>query len=348
MTSLRTRSFQYDLPPELIAEAPLPQRDASRLLVVDRAAGTWSHHRFREMPDFILPSDLLVLNDTCVRPSVMRTVDDEIEITLVEETKPLHWRVMGLPGRKLKPGQTYRFRSLARADLEPASAHVLTTLPGGLRVLRFFGDFDPADYAQLQLPPYIKKKRRELHAAGQPVDCDDERRYQTVYAQSPERAESIAAPTAGLHFTPELIGRFPHAFLTLHVGMGTFRPVKAELVRDHEMHTERFEVPPGLAQADAARRERGGRLVAIGTTSARVLESVASLEPQRGETGIFIYPPYRFKRVEALLTNFHLPESTLLMLVCAFGGTELMLEAYRDAVRERYRFFSYGDAMLIL
>jgi len=345
---LRTDSFTYSLQPDLIAEEPLPQRDASRLLVVDRAAGTWSHHTFAQLPQFLSVQDLLVLNNTRVRPSVLRAVDDSIEITLIEETKPRHWRVMGLPGRKLKPGITYKFRSMVRADREPISAQVLTTLPGGLRVLRFFGEFQMADYAELQLPPYIKKKREQLRAEGHPVACDDEHRYQTVYAQPAEQADSVAAPTAGLHFTPEMLARFPHAFLTLHVGMGTFKPVKTEFVRDHEMHRERFEVPPGLAEADAARRERGGRLVAVGTTSARVLESVKSLNPQRGETGIFIYPPYQFKRVDAMVTNFHLPESTLLMLVCAFGGKELMLDAYNDAVKEKYRFFSYGDAMLIL
>ncbi len=345
---LRTADFQYHLPPELIAEVPLPQRDGSRLLVVDRSSGTWSHHCFTDLEKFLTPEDLLVLNNTRVRPSVLRTADDAIEITLLEETKPRHWRVLGLPGKKLKPGQTYTLRSVVRDDVPNIKCQVLTTLPDGIRVLRMFGDFNPADYAELQLPPYIKKKRTDLAAHGQPVACDDEHRYQTVYAQPEEDAHSVAAPTAGLHFTPQLLARLRHQFLTLHVGMGTFRPVKAKLVRDHDMHAEHFEVPPGLAAEVAATKQRGGRLVAVGTTTTRVLESVRKLEPQRGSTNIFIYPPYQFKRIDALLTNFHLPESTLLMLVCALAGKELMLDAYRAAVQERYRFFSYGDAMLII
>lgn len=345
---LKTTDFTYDLPPDLIAEVPLPKRDGSRLLVVDRAAGRWGHHSFSDLDKFIAPADLLVMNNTRVRPSVLRTADDEIEITLLEETKPRHWRVLGLPGRKLKPGQTYELKSVVRDDVPTLKAQVLATLPDGIRVLRMFGEFNPADYAELQLPPYIKKKRHDLAEHGHPVDCDDAHRYQTVYAQPEEEAHSVAAPTAGLHFTPETLAKFRHAFLTLHVGMGTFRPVKTRLIRDHDMHEERFEVPPGLVGQVAATRERGGRVVAVGTTSARVLESVRTLDPQRGSTRIFIHPPYKFKRVDALLTNFHLPESTLLMLVCALAGRELTLAAYREAVRERYRFFSYGDAMLIL
>lgn len=345
---LPTADFHYHLPPELIAEAPLPQRDSSRLLVVDRAKGTFSHHQFTDLEKILSPEDLLVLNNTRVRPSVLRTADDAIEITLLEETKPRHWRVLGLPGKKLKPGQTYTLRSVVREDVPNINCQVLTTLPDGIRVLRMFGDFHPADYAELQLPPYIKKKRTDLAAHGHPVACDDEHRYQTVYAQPEEDAHSVAAPTAGLHFTPELLAKFRHQFLTLHVGMGTFRPVKARFVRDHEMHAEHYEVPPGLAEEVAATKERGGRLVAVGTTTTRVMESVRNLDPQRGSTDIFIYPPYKFKRIDALLTNFHLPESTLLMLVCAMAGKELMLAAYEEAVKERYRFFSYGDAMLIL
>ncbi|MEM9161435.1 MAG: tRNA preQ1(34) S-adenosylmethionine ribosyltransferase-isomerase QueA [Verrucomicrobiota bacterium] len=343
MTSLLTEAFHFELPEELIAEKPLPHREASRLLVLDRSVKTVEHHRFTDLPKFLTSQDLLVFNNSRVRPSVMHTVDGAIEITLLKETSPRHWRVLGLPGRKLKPGGRYSFAPLpdAEKNVKPITAEVLTTLPSGERVLRFFGDFNPADYAHLQLPPYINKRRRDLAEAGSPVECNDEERYQTVYA---EPAGSVAAPTAGLHFTPEMIAQFNHAFITLHVGMGTFRPVKSKRVQDHDMHSEAFTIPEDLRE----QAKRAERVVAIGTTVCRVLESVPSLKPQVGETDIFIYPPHRFRRVDALLTNFHLPHSTLLMLVCAFAGTEFMLDAYRQAVAEKYRFFSYGDAMLIL
>jgi S-adenosylmethionine:tRNA ribosyltransferase-isomerase len=240
------------------------------------------------------------------------------------------------PGARAKPGMRLKF--LRHTDGGELDAEVLKTLPGGERVLRFFGPVDLEALGEMPLPPYIRKRRTTL---GQPEHtAADVERYQTVYA---ERAGSVAAPTAGLHFTPELLERFRHAFVTLHVGLGTFRPVKVERLSDHEMHEEAYSIPEGFAAA----YEAAARVIAVGTTSARVLESARELRGG-GRTRIFIHPPYEFKRVDCLLTNFHLPRSTLLMLVSALIGRERLLELYAEAVRERYRFFSYGDAMLIL
>lgn len=329
---LATSAFDYVLPPELIATAPMPNRADSRLMVVRRAAGTLEHRGFKDLPSLLSPEDLLILNDTRVRPSLMKTMDGSLEILLLDETSPQHWVVLVKPGKKAKPGMRLRFAP----DLE---AEVLRTLEGGERVLRFYQPFDVHALGQMPLPPYILKQREKLGAAFTPID--DRERYQTVFAQE---EGSVAAPTAGLHFTPEILQQTNHAFLTLQVGLGTFRPVKTAYVEDHEMHEERFRIPAGLAERAAAAK----RIVAVGTTVARVLESVRDLNPQRGRTKIFIYPPYTFKRVGALVTNFHLPHSTLLMLVCALGGYELMMHAYHEAIKERYRFFSYGDAMVIL
>jgi len=264
----------------------------------------------------------------------MTTVDGAVEILLLEETSPQHWVALVKPGKKAKPGA----RLVFPGDKGPIEAEVLKTLEGGERVFRFFSAFDPHVVAAMPLPPYILKQRKQL--AGE-TGCDDRERYQTVYARD---EGSVAAPTAGLHFTPGLLAELNHAFLTLHVGLGTFRPVKSKLVSDHEMHRERFAIPAGFAEKAAAAK----RLVAVGTTAARVLESVGNLEQQRGVTKIFIYPPYEFKRVGALVTNFHLPASTLLMLVCAFAGREATMAAYQEAIAQKYRFYSYGDAMLIL
>jgi S-adenosylmethionine:tRNA ribosyltransferase-isomerase len=331
---LHTDQFYYKLPPELIATAPVADRASSRLLVLNRAGGKISHHSFSDLPALLSPGDLLVLNDTKVRPSAMTTIDGTVEILLLEETSPQHWVALVKPGKKAMPGARLTFPG----ESGPLEAEVLKTLAGGERVFRFFGKFDPHAIAAMPLPPYIMKRRRQMEA---PVDCDDRERYQTVYARD---EGSVAAPTAGLHFTPELLAGLNHAFLTLHVGLGTFRPVKSTLVRDHEMHKERFSIPAGFAEKAAAAQ----RLVAVGTTAARVLESVTDLRAQRGVTDIFIYPPYEFKRVGALLTNFHLPQSTLLMLVCAFAGHEATVAAYHEAIAQKYRFYSYGDAMLIL
>jgi S-adenosylmethionine:tRNA ribosyltransferase-isomerase len=334
---LLTASYDFELPPELIATEPAARRDESRLFVYHRAENRVEHRRFSDLPSYLGPDDLLVLNNSKVRRAAIATSDGRLEALLLEETSPQHWVALVKPGARAKPGMRLKFRGLA-ADAPEVEAEVLKTLPGGERVLRFFGPVELETLGEMPLPPYIRKRRATLGQAGhRPEDAE---RYQTVYA---ERMGSVAAPTAGLHFTPELLAQFRHAFVTLHVGLGTFRPVKTERLGDHDMHEEAYSIPPGFAAAyDAA-----ARVVAVGTTSARVLESARELRGG-GRTRIFIHPPYEFKRIDALLTNFHLPRSTLLMLVSALVGRERLLELYREAVRERYRFFSFGDAMLIL
>jgi S-adenosylmethionine:tRNA ribosyltransferase-isomerase len=335
----RAADYDYVLPPELIATHPAPRREESRLLVYDRSTGRVEHCRFGDLPGCLAPDDLLVLNDSRVRPAALATADGRLEVLLLDETSPRHWVALVKPGARAKPGMRLFFAAGPEAGAAQIEAEVLKTLPGGERVLRFFSPPDLAKMGQMPLPPYIRKRRGAL---GEPEhEAADFERYQTVYAR---QEGSVAAPTAGLHFTPELLARFRHAFVTLHVGLGTFRPVKTEFIADHEMHEEVYSIPPGLAEACAA----AGRIVAVGTTSARVLESAHSLKPGSGRTRIFIHPPYQFKRVGALLTNFHLPRSTLLMLVGALVGRERLLEIYREAVAQKYRFFSYGDAMLIL
>jgi len=333
----RVSSYEYELPPELIATHPAARREESRLLVYHRADGRVEHRRFYELPEFLGAEDLLVLNDSRVSPVALRTSDGRLEVLLLEETSPQHWVALVKPGARAKPGMRLFFP--AGGEGKAVEAEVLKTLPGGERVLRFFTAPDLAATGEMPLPPYIRKRRGTL--GEQEHVPEDFERYQTVYAR---HAGSVAAPTAGLHFTPELLGRFQHAFVTLHVGLGTFRPVKTEFLADHEMHEEVYSVPEGLEAAYEAAR----RVVAVGTTSARVLEAAPSLRPGRGRTRIFIHPPYEFKRVDVLLTNFHLPHSTLLMLVSAMMGRERLLEVYREAVGLKYRFFSYGDAMLIL
>ena len=331
----RTSDYDYALPPELIATHPAPRREQSRLLVYHRASDLVEHRRFDDLPRYLGPDDLLVLNDSKVRPAALKTADGRLEVLLLEETSPQHWVALVKPGARAKPGMRLHFGD-AQAPIE---AEVLKTLPAGERVLRFFSAPVLEKIGEMPLPPYIRKRRGALgQTEHQP---DDFERYQTVYAR---HAGSVAAPTAGLHFTPELLARFRHAFLTLHVGLGTFRPVKTEFLDDHEMHEEVYSIPPGFE----ATYEAAQRIVAVGTTSARVLEAAPNLKPASGRTRIFIHPPYEFKRVEALLTNFHLPRSTLLMLVSAMVGRKRLLEIYREAIAEQYRFFSYGDAMLIL
>jgi S-adenosylmethionine:tRNA ribosyltransferase-isomerase len=328
--------YDFVLPPELIATEPAARRDESRLFVYHRADGRVEHRRFSDLPDYIRPDDLLVLNNSKVQRVAIATTDGRLEALLLEETSPQHWVALVKPGARAKPGMRLKF--LRHKDGGELEAEVLKTLPGGERVLRFFGPVDLEALGEMPLPPYIRRRRTTL---GQPEHtAADVERYQTVYA---ERAGSVAAPTAGLHFTPELLARFKHAFVTLHVGLGTFRPVKVERLFDHEMHEEAYSIPEGFAAA----YEAAARVIAVGTTSARVLESARELRGG-GRTRIFIHPPYEFKRVDCLLTNFHLPRSTLLMLVSALIGRERLLELYAEAVRERYRFFSYGDAMLIL
>jgi S-adenosylmethionine:tRNA ribosyltransferase-isomerase len=330
---LPTSDFAFRLPPELIATQPAAIRSHSRLMVLHRETQTIEHVAFHDLPRFLQPSDLLVLNNSKVLPAQLLTQDGKFEALFLNESSPNHWVTLLKPGRKAPPGTLLSFRSKTG---QVAEAEVLKTLEDGSRVLRFFHPFRLADFGSMPLPPYILKQRGEKLARP-----EDDERYQTVYAHDPG---SVAAPTAGLHFTPELLAALPHAFITLHVGLGTFRPVKTEFVADHDMHREEFFLPPGLEEKIQA----ASRTVAVGTTAARVLESVSHLGPQHGSTAIFIHPPYRFRRVGALITNFHLPQSTLLMLVCAFAGTDFVMRAYREAVEKQYRFYSYGDAMLVL
>jgi S-adenosylmethionine:tRNA ribosyltransferase-isomerase len=333
----RASDYEFQLPPELIATHPAPRREDSRLLVYHRADGRVEHRHFYDLPDYLGPDDLLVLNDSKVRPAALATSDGRLEVLLLEETSPQHWVALVKPGARAKPGMRLFFS--AGAEARTIEAEVLKTLPGGERVLRFFAPLDLDAMAEMPLPPYIRKQRGLLGESEHVPD--DFQRYQTVYAR---QAGSVAAPTAGLHFTPELLAQFHHAFVTLHVGLGTFRPVKTEFLADHEMHEEAYSIPDGFEAAyDAA-----SRIVAVGTTSARVLEAAPNLHRGKGRTRIFIHPPYEFKRVDALLTNFHLPHSTLLMLVSALVGRKKLLELYAQAIEQKYRFFSYGDAMLIL
>ncbi len=331
----RVADYEFALPPELIATHPAARREESRLLVYHRAQDRVEHRHFYDLPEYISADDLLVLNDSKVRPAAIKTSDGRLEVLLLEETSPRHWVALVKPGARAKPGMRVFFGT---GD-QPLEAEVLKTLPGGERVLRFFGPLDLEAMGEMPLPPYIRKRRGALgESEHAPEDFE---RYQTVYANRPG---SVAAPTAGLHFTPELLARFNHAFVTLHVGLGTFRPVKTEFIEDHEMHEELYSIPEGFEAA----YEKAKRVIAVGTTSARVLEAAANLRPGGGRTRIFIRPPYEFRRVDALLTNFHLPHSTLLMLVSALIGRGKLLEIYREAVAQKYRFFSYGDAMLVL
>ncbi len=317
--------YQYDLPPELIASRPLAARDGSRMLVLDRATRTISHWAFRDFPSFLRPDDLVALNNSKVIKARLIAENKNIEIFLLEPLGKRTWKCLTRPGRKMRIG--------ARVAVAGTEARVLDVLPGGERIVEFAAEPDINKFGHMPVPPYF---RRESDGA-------DDERYQTVYAEVPG---SVAAPTAGLHFTREVLARIPHTFLTLHVGAGTFLPVKAERVEDHAMHEEHFEISP----ATAARLNAAGRLVTIGTTVARVLESrpPGPITAGPGRTDIFIHPPYEFRRTAALLTNFHLPCSTLLMLVCAFAGRDLVMKAYTEAIREKYRFYSYGDCMLVL
>jgi S-adenosylmethionine:tRNA ribosyltransferase-isomerase len=335
----RTADYEYELPPELIATHPAERREQSRLLVYHRADDRVEHRHFYDLPEYLGPDDLLVLNNSKVRPSALRTIDGRLEALLLEETSPQHWVALVKPGARAKPGMRLFFPDSLGANAKPIEAEVLKTLSGGERVLRFFAPVNLQAMGEMPLPPYIRKRRGTLGESEH--IAEDFERYQTVYA---EQEGSVAAPTAGLHFTPEMLARFKHAFVTLHVGLGTFRPVKTEFLDDHDMHEEVYSIPEGFQEA----YEAAGRIVAVGTTSARVLEAAPSLKRGKGRTRIFIHPPYEFQRVDALLTNFHLPHSTLLMLLSAMVGREKILEIYREAVGLKYRFFSYGDAMLIL
>ena len=316
--------YQYDLPPELIANRPAPRRDDSRMMVVHRASGTIEHRLFRDFPAFLREGDLVVLNDSRVIKARLLAEPQSIEIFLLENLGDTRWKCLGKPGRKLRIG--------SRIPIAGTVAEILGILPGGERIIAFDSAPDLEAHGHMPLPPYFKRA----------ADESDTDRYQTVYASSPG---SVAAPTAGLHFTPEILSRIPHTFLTLHVGAGTFIPVKTERIEDHEMHSENYSISQTAADAINAAR----RVVAIGTTVTRVLESQppGPIQPHSGSTRIFIRPPHDFRHTGALLTNFHLPGSTLIMLVSAFAGWELIRAAYAEAIREKYRFYSYGDCMLV-
>ncbi len=329
MTDLRTDDFDFQLPDELIASRPAEQRDASRMLVINRAEQSITHAHFADLPSFLTPQDLLVLNNTRVVRARYFSDDGKIELVRVAKETPTLWRCMVRPGKKMKVGRTVTIGGM--------TGEVTAIDEEGYRLIQWPAVINEERWGQLALPHYMQREAEET----------DLERYQTVYA---EEEGAIAAPTAGLHFTPEILAQLDHAFLTLHVGVGTFRPVKADLVKDHEMHAENFMLSAGTAQ----RINDAGRVVAVGTTVTRVLEHLGathakgSLSQTEGATDIFLYPPYQPKVVDALITNFHLPKSTLMMLVSCFAGRDLIMEAYAQAVAERYRFFSYGDCMLIL
>ncbi len=345
-TDLTTKDFYYDLPEELIAQHPSEVRDMSRLLTIDRRTGELSHKIFHDIIDFLNPGDVLVINNSKVIPARLYGVKEEtgaeIEFVLLRQLELDTWEVMVRPGRRVKVGTSIIFGDgLLRAD-------VLSVEEGGNRTVKFNYDkkngniYDVLDkIGNMPLPPYITER------------LADKSRYQTVYAKT---EGSAAAPTAGLHFTEELLEKIKAkgvsvAPVMLHVGLGTFRPVKVDSLTDHVMHSEYFSVSEESARIINERRAAGGRIIAVGTTSCRTLESVTDdngiVHPLSGDTGIFIYPGYKFKAVDALITNFHLPESTLLMLVSAFSSREIMLNAYDTAIKEKYRFFSFGDACFI-
>lgn len=339
---MKLSDFMYDLPEERIAQTPVEPRDHSRLMVLHRDTDQIEHRHFYDVIDYLNPGDVLVINETRVIPARLfgeRAGGGACEVLLLRQLGPKRWETLVKPGKKLKPGAEITFGG------GRLRARIAETTDVGGRIVDFDcdGTFEAAldELGEMPLPPYIHER------------LEDKERYQTVYAK---QEGSAAAPTAGLHFTPELLDRIREKGVDvvpvlLHVGLGTFRPVKTENVEEHEMHSEYFEVTAEAAARINAARERGGRVVAVGTTSVRTLESAAEngvLLPKRGETSIFIKPGYRFQMVDALITNFHLPGSTLVMLVSALYDREKILAAYEEAVRDGYRFFSFGDAMLIL
>lgn len=340
---MKTSDFYYDLPPELIAQTPLEKRDESRLLCLDKATGEWSHHHFYELPDFLRPGDCLILNNSRVLPA--RLLGRRLpgggacEVLLLQDKGDKVWECLVRLGKHLREGARVSF-----GDGE-LTAEIAEVLPDGNRLVRF--DYEGIFLEVLErlgkmpLPPYIKE------------ELQDQERYQTVYSKV---NGSAAAPTAGLHFTPELLERIAAkgvgvGYVTLHVGLGTFRPVKEDEIEQHDMHSEYCTIPQETADLINRTKANGGRVICVGTTSCRTIESWAgedgTMTATGGWTNIYIYPGYRFKVMDALVTNFHLPESTLIMLVSALAGREHVLAAYEEAVRERYRFFSFGDAMFI-
>ena len=339
---MKTSDFNYELPKELIAQTPLEKRDTSRLMTLDRKTGAWEHHHFYELPDFLEPGDCLILNDSRVLPA--RLLGQRLpgggacEVLLLIDRGEKTWECLVRPGRHMREGTKLSF---GNGEL---TAEVTEVLPDGNRLVRF--DYEGIFLEVLErlgkmpLPPYIKE------------ELQDQERYQTVYSKVPG---SAAAPTAGLHFTPELLETIRQkgvniGYVTLHVGLGTFRPVKEEEITEHEMHSEFCILPPETARLINETKAGGHRCICVGTTSCRTLESWAAEDGHIGKAGwtsIYIYPGYRFKVMDGLVTNFHLPESTLIMLVSAFAGREHVLAAYEEAVREKYRFFSFGDAMFL-
>lgn len=339
---MKKSDFYFDLPEELIAQTPLQQRDSSRLLLLDKATGALEHRHFYELPEFLQAGDCLVLNDSRVLPARLlgsRSTGGSVELVLLRDLGDGRWECLSRPGKKTRPGTELSF-----GDGE-LTATVEDVVEGGNRIVQFHyqGIFLEVleRLGKMPLPPYIKE------------ELQDAERYQTVYSRE---LGSAAAPTAGLHFTKELLERIEAkgvrvCYVTLHVGLGTFRPVKEEEIEDHAMHSEFCIVPEETAEIVNETKRSGGRVIAVGTTSCRTLESFANedgtLPAGSRWTEIFIYPGYRFKCIDALVTNFHLPESTLIMLVSALAGREHVLNAYETAVKERYRFFSFGDAMFI-
>ena len=346
-TELSTHDFYYDLPEELIAQSPSDERDGCRLMVLGKESGEIEHKIFRDIIDYLRPEDMLVVNSSKVIPARLLGKTDktggDMELLLLRMLDNGEWETLVRPGKRAKVGATFNFSGILRAE-------VTGIVDGGNRTVKFSYDnekykniYEVLDViGNMPLPPYITKK------------LENKEDYQTVYAKE---EGSAAAPTAGLHFTDELLDKIRakgvgYGEVTLHVGLGTFRPVKADKIADHEMHGEYFHISKDVADEINARRARGGRIIAVGTTSCRVLESASTddgkLHPMNAETAIFIYPGYKFKAIDALITNFHLPESTLIMLVSALAGKEHVMKAYETAVREKYRFFSFGDAMLIV
>lgn len=341
---MKTSEFYFDLPGELIAQEPLKDRSSSRLLVADKNTESISHRHFRDIKEYLKAGDCLVINDTRVLPARLHGervgTGAHIEVLLLVRKSIDTWEVLVRPGKKARPGDKISFGD------GRLTAEVLETIEGGNRIIKFYyeGVFENIldELGEMPLPPYITHK------------LEDKERYQTVYAK---HDGSAAAPTAGLHFTPELLKEIEEmgvkiAHVTLHVGLGTFRPVKAEDILDHEMHSEYYVVEEDQAAIMNEARKNGGRIIAVGTTSTRTLESVTDengiVHAGGGWTKIFIYPGYTFKAVDCMITNFHLPESTLIMLVSALMGKDFIMRVYEEAVKERYRFFSFGDACLFL
>ena len=335
--SLKLSDYDYALPSDLIASRPLPNRDESRMMLLRRETETIEHRQFRELQTLLEPGDLLVLNDTRVLAARKWSDDGAIEFLFLEKLGSKRWKCLVKPGRKMRAGATTK--------IDHVIARVEEIAEDGARVILLSEDIDLFAGGSMPLPPYIKRAS----------DAQDDARYQTVFARAPG---AVAAPTAGLHFTPEILRELSHTFVTLHVGPGTFRPVHSENIAEHRMHAEQFSI----SQEAADKIDRAKRVIAVGTTTMRVLETVAQktrplkavesneskICARSGETDIFIYPPFEFRVVDALLTNFHLPRSTLLMLVSAFAGREFVLRAYAEAICERYRFYSYGECMLIV